>query len=420
MQTLIHKTFKLTKPIKDLERLCIMLNCFIPFQILKTAKVNQEHLSSKLIEQIKRVNPDKFLKVPEQRTLPHHINIPERQHIQWFIASEQLEIDVHVTFIPDNNCGIIKVNSLGDKIKTERFTIEGEFETLSGGKLIIEIDNTSGRRGRVIWFRVKQATLSKSHIFEGIFNKIYSSTFHGNDRAPTENDLATILEKVFRFIDHLLDGQIKLKEMVDLKVIFCNKNIDVRDEVKKLISYQSMIHKVDDRDEEKAIERVCEWLQTYQYYSYINIIVSCVQKFNIISNENDETIKSIVELSDENCSLERITETYRNLKQKFRKLTNQHLQLIKTASEYPNVIQMMDKAQLYTTHGRRRFQELRDNLTTQFQLQERNNVILNAWIIVYEFCEPFTTKANSLEDFVESIARLPYLDDSPVTHMQSK
>ncbi|CAF1555775.1 unnamed protein product, partial [Adineta steineri] len=79
---------------------------------------------------------------------------------------------------------------------------------------------------------------------------------------------------------------------------------------------------------------------------------------------------------------------------------------------------MMKKAELYTTHGRRRFQELRDNLTTQFQLQERNNMILNSWIIIYGLCEPFTMKAKTLEDFVDSVAKLPYFEDTPVTHMQ--
>jgi hypothetical protein len=81
---------------------------------------------------------------------------------------------------------------------------------------------------------------------------------------------------------------------------------------------------------------------------------------------------------------------------------------------------MMEKAELYTTQGRRRFQELRDNLTTQFQLQERNNMILNSWIIIYGLCEPFTMKARTLEDFVDSVARLPSFEDTLVTHMQSK
>ena len=255
---------------------------------------------------------------------------------------------------------------------------------------------------------------------------IYSSSCGANGRLVSEKDIAIVLERVFHFTDSLLDGQMKLKDMVDLKAIFCNRNINVRDEVKKLFSHRFKANNqqgavVIAEATEQDIEQVCEWLQIYQYYSYISIIITCVQKFNIISNENaDQTIDAIKNLSDENCSLKDITEHYRNLKQRFRNLTSQHLQLIKTASECPNVIQMMERAELYTTHGRRRFQELRDNLTTQFQLQERNNMILNSWIIIYGLCEPFTMKAQTLDEFVDSVAKLPYFEDIPLTHMQSK
>ncbi|CAF4322341.1 unnamed protein product [Rotaria sp. Silwood2] len=426
MKALVQKTVALVQPFKDLRRLCSMMNCLIPFQVLSPAVINQKHTSSKFIEQTKRSQPDNSFKIMPQQKSFRDIKIQERQHIQWFIASEILEITVQVTFTSDDNHGRMEVLSLGNKVSVERHTVEGEFETLSSGILTIEVNNEKGRAERVVWFRVKQALLSKSHLFEGILNMIYSSSYGGNGRIATERDLATVLERAFHFIDSLLNGRMKLKDMVDLKAIFCNKNINVRDEVKKLFSYRLIANANNQKEPtnnaeatEQEIEQICEWLQIYQYYSYINIIVTCVQRFNIISNENaDETINSIIHLSDENCSLREITEKYRSLKQRFRKLTNQHLQLIKTASECPNVIQMMRKADLYTIHGRRRFQELRDNLTTQFQLQERNNMILNSWIIIYGLCEPFTMKARTLEDFVDNVAKLPYFEDTPVTHMQ--
>ncbi|CAF1073153.1 unnamed protein product, partial [Didymodactylos carnosus] len=284
--------------------------------------------------------------------------------------------------------GKLEVLFLGDKVAVDKHTMEGEFGTLNSGMLTIEVKNEQGRAERTVWFRVKQTSLSKSHLFEGIFNIIYSSSCGAHGRLVSEKDMATVLERVFHFTDSLLDGQMKLKDMVDLKAIFCNRNINVRDEVKKLFSHRF-----------KANNQQGE-------------------KFNIISNENaDQTIDAIKNLSDENCSLKDITENYRNLKQRFRNLTTQHLQLIKTASECPNVIQMMERAELHTTHGRRRFQELRDNLTTQFQLQERNNMILNSWIIIYGLCKPFTMKVQTLEEFVD-IAKLPYFEDIPVTHMQ--
>jgi hypothetical protein len=423
---LVQKTFTIIQPFKDLQRLCSMLNCLVSFQILNQTKINQQNLSPKFIVEVKRFHPNSFFEILARQSASQVIKIQERQRIQFFIASEQLEINVKVTFTSDDNPEEMEVLFQGDKVAVDKHTLEGEFETLKSGILTIEVKNEQGGAQRKVWFRVKQTSLSKSHIFEGIFSMIYSSACGANGRLASEKDVATVLESAFHFVDSLLDGQIKLKDMIDLKAMFRNRNINVRDEVKKLFSHRSKANHREGRvitaeGTEEDIEQVCEWLQIYQYYSYISIIITCVQKFNIISDVNtDQTIDSIKNLSDENCSLKDITENYRNLKQRFQHLTSQHLQLIKTASDCPNVIEMMTQADLYTTHGRRRFQELRDNLTTQFQLQERNNMILNSWIIIYGYCEPFTMKAQTLEEFIDSVAKLPYFEDIPETHMQSK
>jgi hypothetical protein len=172
---------------------------------------------------------------------------------------------------------------------------------------------------------------------------------------------------------------------------------------------------------DKEIEQVCEWLQIYQYYSHINIIINCIEKFDILPvDSDDELIGHLKRLRDENCSLREITQAYNIVKQRFRNLSNQHLLLIKTALECSSVIQIMKKSDLYSPHGRRRFQELRDNLTTQFQLQERNNMILNSWIIAYALCEPFIHKAKNFDEFVDRIARLSNFEENSVKHMQSK
>ncbi len=428
MKTLIQKTLTLLQPFKNLRRLCSVLNCLIPFQVLKSASLNREHPSSKFIELVKRSHPDNFFKILDQQNSVREIIIQERQHVQWFIASERLEINVQIAFIPDDNSGKREVLFEDKNVAVQRDTMEGEFETLNSGSLVIEVNNERGRADRTVWFRIRQAPLSKSHLFEGIFNMIYLSSCGPNGHIGTERDLSRVLERVFDFIGSLLDGRMKLRDMVDLKAIFCNKNINIHDEVKKLFSHRSIANANNQQEQattaeptEQDIEQICEWLQIYQYYSYINIIITCVKQFNIISNENpDQTINSIMHLSDENCTLREITGTYRSLKERFKNLTSQHLQLIKTASECSNVIQMMTRADLYTTHGRRRFQELRDYLTTQFQLQERNNMILNSWIIIYELCEPFTVKVRTLEDFVDNVAKSSYFEDNPVTHMQSK
>ncbi len=234
-----------------------------------------------------------------------------------------------------------------------------------------------------------------------------------------EDELSQLLNQVFLFIDKLLNGSLSLRDMKDLRNIFCDKNIHIKEEVKKLYTN----HKIDlNQINENEIEQVCEWLQIYQYYSHINIIMECIEKFDILPiDTEDEIVGDLRRLSgNENCSLREITDAYKILQQSFQNLTNQHLQLIKTAIECSNVIYMMKKSNLYSNHGRRRFQELRDNLTTQFQLQERNNMILNSWIMTYALVEPFIFKAKNFDDFVSRLAQLSNLEESSLNHIKSK
>jgi hypothetical protein len=150
--------------------------------------------------------------------------------------------------------------------------------------------------------------------------------------------------------------------------------------------------------------------------------MECIEKFDLLPmNNEDDTIGHLRRLSgNENCSLREITQAYKILQQHFQNLTHQHLQLIKTVVECPNVIQMMKKSDLYSDHGRKRFPELKDNLTTQFQLQERNNMILNSWIMTYTFIEPFIFKAKNLDDFVSRLVQLSNLEESSLNHIKSK
>jgi hypothetical protein len=123
---------------------------------------------------------------------------------------------------------------------------------------------------------------------------------------------------------------------------------------------------------------------------------------------------------NEDCSLKEMSKSYKDLYERFRKLSNHHLQLIKLILQCSNVIKMMENFDLYSTHGLRHFQELRDNLTTQFQLQERNNMILNSWIISYALCEPFIRQVENLEEFVDNLSRLSNIDESSLEHIKSK
>ncbi|CAF1222260.1 unnamed protein product [Adineta steineri] len=204
--------------------------------------------------------------------------------------------------------------------------------------------------------------------------------------------------------------------------------MNIREEVQKLFANRSTINNKQETvttvmlniASDQEIEQVCEWLKTYQCCSYVNIIIDCVQKFNVISNDdNDESLDYLQQLAlNTNCSLKEISQTNIDLYQRFQKLTSQHLQLIKTFGECSNVVQMMKQSDLYSIHGLRRFQELRDNLTTQFQLQERNSMILNSWIITYALCKPFVFQVNTLEEFVDKLAQLANIDESSLEHIK--
>ncbi|CAF1628440.1 unnamed protein product, partial [Didymodactylos carnosus] len=95
-----------------------------------------------------------------------------------------------------------------------------------------------------------------------------------------------------------------------------------------------------------------------------------------------------------------------------------HLALIKITLDCSLVVNMLKKKDLYSTNGRRRYQELRDNLTTLFQLQERNNMILNSLIVTYVLCEPFILKANNLNEFITRLANLKNVDETSLNHIK--
>ncbi|CAF0843346.1 unnamed protein product [Adineta steineri] len=100
------------------------------------------------------------------------------------------------------------------------------------------------------------------------------------------------------------------------------------------------------------------------YTKSINIIINCIEKFDILTTDtNDQLITYLEHLHDENCSLKQIVYAYNILKQQFQNLSNQHLQLIKTALQCSFVTEIMKKSDLYSFHEYQRFQELRDNLT---------------------------------------------------------
>ncbi|UJR29383.1 hypothetical protein I4U23_010595 [Adineta vaga] len=422
MKTIVERTLKILRVFTDLRRLCHLFNCLSPFQVIDSGMLNIQMDSTNYIRELKRLQPNNSFPVPAKSNIINPFPIHDRQHVQWSIASDKHPCNIHIEYQSSEVQG--DIGRLFDKkdVSIEKYVLQGEFETQRAGELIIRIDNERLHNPRTIWYRIIEKPLSTCHLFNGIFHMFYQSYHKGSIETIKEKDISELLDKVFKFIDQVLNGSVSLREMTDLKTIFCDKNIRIREEVKKLFTNRSSDNNrqhLTTIPTDQEIEQVCEWLQIYQYYSHINIIIDCIEKFDILSNDNDdEFINHLKRLRDENCSLREITQAYNILKQQFQSLSSQHLQLIKTASECSLIIEIMKKSDLYSPHGRRRFQELRDNLTTQFQLQERNNMILNSWIIAYALCEPFVHQAKTFDEFIDRIARLSNFEEHSVKHMQ--
>ncbi|CAF4843259.1 unnamed protein product, partial [Rotaria sp. Silwood1] len=212
--------------------------------------------------------------------------------------------------------------------------------------------------------------------------------------------------------------------MTDLEGIFCGENIHIPYEVTKLftnrltneVQYPTTTTALNN----EQIDQICKRLQIFQYYSHIKTVINCIKTFNIISETDDtNTINNLEQLSSKKqCSLENISRDYGFLTQEFQGISSKHLDLIKTANECCAIIELMKEFDLYSDKGRQKFQELRDNLTIQFQLQERNNIMLNSFIITYTLCEPFVLKAKTLKEFVGRVVHLVNFDTNSLQHMK--
>ncbi|CAF4525172.1 unnamed protein product, partial [Rotaria sp. Silwood2] len=430
MKAIVERTLKLLRPFNDLQRLCYLVNCLTSFQLIDSGTLNNQIISENYIRELKRFQPNNSFTVNARHIFKHIIPINDRQSVQWCIASEKHPCNIQIEYQTSELNDDTQVLFCKEKISIDKHILQGEFETQEAGQLIIIINNQQFQAPRTIWYRITQITLSTSHLFHGIFNMFYQQYYTQSIRIIKEGELSQLLDKVFTFIDNLLNGTVSLRDMTDLKTVFCDKNIHVREEVKKLFTNRSsdegairkqssFVNTTMNSPTEKEIEQVCEWLQIYQYYSHINIIINCIETFDILPIDcDDQLIGHLKRLCDENCSLKEITRTYEIVKRQFQNLSSQHLHLIKMALECSNVVQMMKKSDLDSSHGRRLFQELRDNLTTQFKLQERNNMILNSWIIAYALCEPFVLKANNFDEFVNRIAGLSNFEENSLNHMQ--
>jgi hypothetical protein len=431
MKTTAEKMLELLQPLDQILRLCHLFNCLTSFKIIKAGKTDGPDDRKKFISDLKASHRNNKFDILARGGAGKMITINNRQYVHWFVTSEKYLCDIKVDYTTsDGHYHLLfeeaKV-SVCDKI------LDGEFETQKGGSLLISIDNTSGEQSRVIWFRVKSTDLSRCHLFNGIFDLCYYKFYQHSKQTLKVDHLNFLLNDAFKFIDELLDGTISVKKMFELKPVFCNKNIIVHDEVRNLFTNRSNTGVRDKRNAnalineaknptDKDIQEVCERLQIYQYYSHFNNIIDCIERFEILPiNNNDKLFNNLKKLgNDESNDGDGMTRVDKILQDQLKRFSSLHLQLIKTMLECSAVVNMMKTSNLYANEERHRFQELRDNLTTQFQLQERNNMILNSLIVTYVLCEPFATKAESFAAFADRIAQLSNVDDNSLKHIKGR
>ncbi|CAF3895235.1 unnamed protein product [Rotaria sp. Silwood1] len=422
MKIIIERILKILEPFKDLRRLCHLFNCLISFQILNSGTLNTQDNTIKFLTDLKRFQPNNTFTVESESTYEHIISITDHQQVQWSLASENHSCDITVEYRVYRGNTKNEILYKQENVPIHKNVLYGQFENQRNGQLIITIDNKNNHLSQTIWYRIKSNSLSICYLFHGIFNMYYDKY----NQQISEYDFSQLLDQVFDFIDKLLNGNLNLQTIAELRTIFYDKNINIREEVKKLYISRSNEQNNDRfnistiHSNEKEIEQVCEWLQIYQYYSHVNVIMECIKKFDLLSLDNEEEIINHLRRlnDDENYLLRDITQVYQILQDCFQNITYQHLQLVKTVVEYSNVIEMMKKSDLYSTYGRRRFQELRDNLTTQFQLQELNNMILNSWIITYTLIEPFMFKDKNFNDFIYRLSQLSNIEENSLNHIK--
>ena len=422
MKTAAEKISKFLRPLNQLRRLCHLFNCLTLFEIIEAGSIDRPHDYQKLISEMRSSHRDSRFGFSKDGGAGKCVSIIGRQHVHWLIASEKNTCHVKIEFITYDDQRHLLFE--GQDVPIHQRILDGKFETQKAGFLMISIEQQRRNAPESIWYRIKSANLSKFSLFNGIFDVCHQNCCQQPNQMIDEHLLNKILNEAFLFIDKLLDGTKNMSEMASLRATFCNKNIIVQDEIRRLLTNRLDAKTFDNPNlkgnpTDGDIQRVCEWLQIFQYYSHINNIMDCIKRFEILPEDvKEESVDNLKRLcSNENTNLD-VTKVYEILKEQRKSLSSFHLQLIKTVLECSDVIKILKDSNCYSDEGRHRFQELRDNLTTQFQLQERNNMILNSLIVSYTLCEPFVSKAKNFAEFNNRVAQLSNVDENSLKHLK--
>ncbi|CAF2820621.1 unnamed protein product [Rotaria sp. Silwood2] len=285
------KGLKILEPLENnIARLYDLLNQSESFQIIVSGTLDDKSNAKKYIQELKRLQPNNTFTVEKHKTFTKTIPLNSRQHVYWSIASDCHECNLHISHKKKSSCNQEEILFEGENVHVEKHVLSGEFEIQHDGDLNIQVRN-SGQAPRTIWFRIKQISLlPKFNLFNGIFKFFYEKQRNEAQAMSEELVNELLAMHVFPLIDNLLKGNISLQEMDELKDVFRGNNISFQDELMKLYTNQRIGASLTkrerhgaadaDTDIKQKIERVCEMLQSYQYYSCI-IVRDNIQIINL-------------------------------------------------------------------------------------------------------------------------------------------
>ncbi|CAF5145140.1 unnamed protein product, partial [Rotaria sp. Silwood1] len=166
MRVTIDSALKLLQPFEDLQRLCQLFNCIIPFQIINAGTLNMQENTINFLKELKRFQPNNTFIVDARKIYELTISIIDRQQVQWSLASDNHPCDITVeyrSYGTNNQC-----ETLYEKrnVSIHKNVLHGQFETQRNGQLLITIDNKNYTNPRTVWYRIKSNPLSICHLFQ--------------------------------------------------------------------------------------------------------------------------------------------------------------------------------------------------------------------------------------------------------------
>ncbi|CAF1550950.1 unnamed protein product, partial [Rotaria sordida] len=226
MRIIIDRILKILQPFKDLQHLCYLFNCLISLEILNPGTLNIQDNTMKFLTELKRFQPNNTFTVEDRTTYEHIIYISDRQQVQWSLVSENYPCHIKLEYRIHGMNNQYEILYQKENVPIHKNILHGQFESQRNGQLLITINNKNSSTSRIIWYQIKSISLSTCHLFDGIFNIYYNKYYHETSQMISEQDFSQLLDEVFDFINKLLNGNLSLQAMTELRTIFYDKNIN--------------------------------------------------------------------------------------------------------------------------------------------------------------------------------------------------